>query len=226
MVKKLLLTLLLSSSLFLSACAPFSVSPISSSSGDEPVRTGLPATVAPLPEVNSSSEQIEVLAKLPSQNTQVFVDSVTDSRGTYARYVPVYDFPSGISGEKKDAAQFALNFVFLEAIDSIAFDDPAGWDQWVSNVAQQYISASAINDVIAGDSAGPSQIIIRSDTLGGQNPFTIRDGGERVGNKTITSLSARKSGDTYIVDIKGSAIAYSDDQAMKDWWAQGLGKHN
>lgn len=210
---KLLLAPLLASCLLLTACAPVTNSPV-----EENLRTGLPATVAPLPEVKSSSEQIEVLAKLPSQNTQVFVDSVTDSRGTYARYMPVYDFPSGISGEKREVAQFALNFVFLEVVDSIAFDDANRWDEWVANVAPQYISTTTFNEVIDSGSDGiGAKVICSSGQIGSSAPFTIRDGGERVGNKTLKNLSVRQSGDKYTVEVQGSALTYSDDQAMKDW---------
>ena len=210
---KLLVAPLIATCLLLTACTPATTS----STIEENLRTGLPATVEPLPAVKSSSEQIEALALLPSQNTQIFVDSVTDSRGTYARYMPVYDFPSGISGEKREAAQFALNFVFLEVIDSIAFDDANRWDEWVANVAPQYISATTFNEIVAGDPQSFTRIICASSEYSPCGTFSIRDGGERVGNKTIKSLNVTKSGDIYNLKITGSAIRYSDDQAMKDW---------
>lgn len=178
------------------------------------------------PSTTSSEVSQDVLPEKAAveKSTQKAVkfDTVTDARGSYARYVPTYDFPSTLTGDKLEAAKFAVNFATTEGIDSIAFDNAAGWDEWVANVAPKYISSQYFNDVISGGSDGTSaKVILTSEE--GSKYYTVRDGGERVGNKKINSVSVKESNGSYFVEIKGSAIAYSDDQAMKDYEADKFG---
>lgn len=159
----------------------------------------------------------EKAAMEKSANKPVKFDTVTDARGSYTRYIPQYNFGSDITGDSLSAAKFAVDFVSTEGIDSVAFDNAAGWDEWVANVAPKYISSQYFNEVIAGDSQSGAKVILTSGQIGSSTPFTVRDGGERIGNKKIDSVSVKESNGSYFVQIKGSAVAYSDDQAMKDW---------
>lgn len=190
-----------------------------SSNGTAPSATSSEISEETLPE----DVALEDMAFDKSNSKAVKFDTVTDSRGSYSRYVPSYDFPSSLTGDKLEAAKFALNFTATEGIDSVALDSPSGWDEWVANVAPKYISSQYFNDVINGTPEGTARVIFTPESVVGGIPFTVRDGGERVGNKNIKSVTVKESNGSYFVEVKGSAILYSDDQAMKDWAASLFG---
>ena len=158
-----------------------------------------------------------------------FFEENTDEFGKYVRtYLALpkdFKLQDGktLDSDSRGALDAAVKFTTLEALDSVALDNPNRWDEWKSNIAPQYISEKYINDILsnnASDSSSSSTIVFHTDAA--VMPTLLRDGGVRVADKRISNIKVAKNPNTgaYDVTMQGTALVYSSDDKAKTWAIQ------
>lgn len=158
----------------------------------------------------------------------VFFEENQDEFGSYTRtFVELpKDFTladgTPLTEEALSVLNTAVKFTSLEAIDSIALDTPARWEEWKTNVAPQYLHSQYLGDIYAetdeGETIAPggSGIIFRDTSS--QMPRLIRDGGVRIADKRFSNITVdTEDGVTYYVSMSGSALIYSTDDVAAPW---------
>lgn len=164
--------------------------------------------------------------KKPSTNpsdTLLTFEKTSDSFGEYTRtYVNTDGLKSGssaLTGNSLSAAEAAVKFLSLEALDSIALDNASRWEEWKTNVAPQYISSQYLNSVLTTvptyGGATTSNVILNN--VDGVLPTLMRDGGVRVADKRISDIKVTEQNGAYYVVIEGTAVVYADDASASAW---------
>lgn len=172
-----------------------------------------------------------------SDDVQVaYYEKTSDSFGaftrTYLSVGPNFHLNDGSipTGEAKQALDAAVKFASLEAVDSIALDNPARVQEWNSKIAPQWIVKSSLSKVLnpqAGTAQGPIIWSASPLPLNAQDsksaPQMMRDGGLRIGDKLISTADVKVVDDLrnkihgYNVALNGSALAYSTDEKAISW---------
>lgn len=157
----------------------------------------------------------------------VFFDKANDQFGDYTR---TFVSPTTItlddgnvpSDEEKAAIEAAVKFTTLEAIDSVAFDNPSRLDEWKTTVAPQYLDpdqlSALLNGISPNDGQIPNGLIFVNSAQ--EIPQLLRDGGVRVADKRIghiTCTSNERGG--YDVSIYGTALLYFNDEVGAPWYS-------
>lgn len=169
-----------------------------------------------------SFDQMNRTDNRSSANQLVFAEQVTDEFGTYTRtYVKLpreFETQDGVTLDENgfEAASTAVKFMTLESIDSITLDTNR-WNEWETQVAPKYISAASLQQVLhpeGMDGVFPVFLPSQGDSL----PILVRDGGVRVADKRIDSITATQDvNGKYEIKMSGSALAYSSDEQAAEW---------
>lgn len=157
----------------------------------------------------------------------VFFETNEDEFGPYTRtYVELpkdFTLADGtvLSEQEFNILNTAVKFTSLEAIDSIALDNPARWEEWKATIAPQYLHSQYSGEILQSaeePTVGMPSGIILKDTSN-EMPRLIRDGGVRIADKRFSGISFQTDdgGVTYGVYMSGSALIYSTDDVAAPW---------
>lgn len=104
--------------------------------------------------------------------------------------------------DAESAQKWVLDFVSSEGVDSIALDNPAGWEKWKSEIANKYFDPEWSSSLLDDSEGYPSYV-----TLNNLEIKTVRDGKTRITKQDISVNSIDVfSEDKPYIDVYGKSI--------------------
>jgi len=183
------------------------------------------------PAEGNIDENISILTVPKTNFAESIFERRTDEYGEYA--VTRISYPS-IDSVKNEgvskailtsALEFYTDFVSMEVLDSIAFDNYANYDKWAKEVAPKYVASDFFNEVVYGQKGTNFAGLIfnnydlRSTPESAKHviPLLMRDGGVRVFNKKMYLMSATPVNGGVIIQASGAATIITDDKKALEW---------